>query len=121
MGAAGGAPDGGASFGVAEHDGWTVVTVAGELDLGTAGRLDEHLSKAIGAQGRPRVVVDVTRMTFCDSSGLNVLIRASKRIAAMQGRFVMVRPTERVRNVLRVTGLERVFDIRDELPQAGPG
>ncbi|HEU5023547.1 MAG TPA: STAS domain-containing protein [Spirillospora sp.] len=119
MGAADGAPGDGASFGVAEHAGWTVVTVAGELDLATAGTLDEYLSKAIGAEGRPRIVVDVTRMTFCDSSGLNVLIRASKRIAAMRGRFVLVRPTERVRNVLRVTGLERVFDIRDELPEPG--
>ncbi|MBD2899558.1 STAS domain-containing protein [Spirillospora sp. NPDC000708] len=117
MGAAEGAQRGGASFDVAEHEGWTVVTVEGELDLGTAGTLDEHLSKAIGAEERPRIVVDVTRMTFCDSSGLNVLIRASKRIAALQGRFVLVRPTERVRNVLRVTGLERVFDIRDEPPE----
>ncbi|MFB4295225.1 STAS domain-containing protein [Actinomadura sp. NTSP31] len=121
MGAAGGVPRGGANFGVAEHDGWTVVSVAGELDLATAGTLDEHLSEAIGADGPPRVVVDVTGMTFCDSSGLNVLIRASKRIAAMRGRFVLVRPTERVRNVLRVTGLERVFDIRDELPAPGRG
>ncbi|MWA01671.1 anti-sigma factor antagonist [Actinomadura sp. LD22] len=119
MGAADGAPDDGASFSVAEHAGWTVVTVSGELDIATAGTLDEHLSAAIGADGPPRVVVDVTRMTFCDSSGLNVLIRASKRIAAMRGRFVLVRPTDRVRNVLRVTGLERVFDIRDELPEPG--
>jgi anti-sigma B factor antagonist len=121
MGAAGGAPHGGASFAVAEHEDWTVVSVAGELDLATARTLDEHLSSAIEKDGPPRVVVDVTRMTFCDSSGLNVLIRASKRIAGLRGRFVLVRPPERVRNVLRVTGLERVFDIRDEMPASGGG
>ncbi|QKG23524.1 anti-sigma-factor antagonist [Actinomadura verrucosospora] len=96
--------------------GWTTVGVAGELTLTGTAALEEHLARAMAGQSPPQVVVDVGAMTFCDSSGLNVLLHARKQILGLCGRLVLARPTDRVTRILRTTGLDRVFDVRDALP-----
>ncbi|HEU5029134.1 MAG TPA: STAS domain-containing protein [Spirillospora sp.] len=107
---------GDAEFSVRRRGEWAQVTVTGELDLSTADALQDHLDAAMRLRKCPQVLVDVTRMTFCDSSGLNVLLRARKRISALRGRLVLLRPTDRFARVLRTTGLDGVFDIRDASP-----
>ena len=49
--------------------------LAGELDLATAGVLDEHVRRAV-AGGPRHLVVDLTDVTFCDSSGIEALLTA---------------------------------------------
>lgn len=55
-----------------------VLSVRGELDMETAGRLDEHLAAQVGG-GRHHLVLDLSELGFMDSSGLNVLIRSVHR------------------------------------------
>ncbi len=58
---------------VAERDEMTVLSVLGEVDLATAPILDERIS-AVAAGGAATIVVDLDRVTFMDSSGLQVLL-----------------------------------------------
>ncbi|WP_158101947.1 STAS domain-containing protein [Streptomyces swartbergensis] len=55
--------------------GRTVVTVVGEIDHETAGRLGDDLKAAV-LSGARRVEVDFSRVGFCDCAGLNVLLAA---------------------------------------------
>lgn len=85
-------------------DGWTV---AGEIDASTAPALDEairHLPIGKGA-----VVLDLSGVSFIDSSGLRVLISLAGR-ANDEGRSVVLRhPSPTVARLLEITGLAEMF------------
>ncbi|MFB4315953.1 STAS domain-containing protein [Actinomadura sp. 21ATH] len=110
-----------AFFGVAWREGWAVVSVRGELDLASAPGLDEHVSQVVRLHVPPLVAVDLSGVEFFDSSGLNALIRAWKRVGTAGGRLVLLRPGPRIAEVLRVTGLAVRFEVRQDLPAAGGG
>ena len=80
-------------FSVRERDeaGVKVITVAGELDIATAPNLCARLdSTRIGR--RPRLLVDLTDVDFCDSTGLRALLGAASEVRAHGGRFAIVCP-----------------------------
>lgn len=94
----------------------SVLTVAGEIDVYTAPVLREHLSQAIAAD-RADVVVDLSGVTFMDSTGLGVLVGALKRARSFGGDLQLVVPSERVLAVFRLTGLTQVFTIHADVAE----
>jgi anti-sigma B factor antagonist len=108
------------SIEVRDQSGWTVFDVAGELDLYTSSRLKERL-RALSDQGKHRIVVNLERVEFMDSTALGVLIGARKRAREHDGEVALAGPTEPVRKVLSITGLDRVFPIADSVDQATAG
>ena len=76
---------------------------AGEVDLATAGQLQSELEKLIEA-GFTRIVIDLRRIEFLDSSGLHALISAHAR--AQQGRWQLeIIPGPRaVQRIFEITG-----------------
>lgn len=88
----------------------SVIEVAGELDLYTAPRLKEVLLSAID-EGVSRILIDLTRVHFIDSSALGVLIGGVKRLKDRDGRLVLVSVDENVNWIFQITGLNSVFDI----------
>jgi anti-sigma B factor antagonist len=93
-----------------------VVRCVGEIDMATAPGLRERISR-LQIDGPPRLVVDLSDVTFIDSLGLGALIGAHKRARVLRGSFVMV-PSDAARRVLAATALDRVFDLRDSLDEA---
>ncbi|MFA9444148.1 STAS domain-containing protein [Egicoccus sp. AB-alg6-2] len=97
-----------------EDRGWTIVEVAGQLDVATAPEFRQVLVEAQYA-GAVRVLVDVAGVEFVDSMGLGVLIGAHKRAMSHEGAaLVLARPTERMRHLLALTGLDRVLRLVDD-------
>lgn len=97
---------------------WTVVEVAGELDLHTSPPLREHLLQQIQG-GVDRLALDLTKVDFMDSSSLGSLVTCLKRVRERDGRLVLVGVGGTPMKVLTLTGLDRVFDIvgsTSELP-----
>jgi anti-sigma B factor antagonist len=80
-------------FSVQEHDdaGVKVIEVSGELDIATAPRLCARLD-ATRTGRRPRLLVDLTDVDFCDSTGLRALLGAASEVRAHGGRFAIVCP-----------------------------
>ncbi|MCZ0982197.1 STAS domain-containing protein [Streptomyces diastatochromogenes] len=100
------------------RDGRTaVLTVAGELDMETAGRLQELLTEQFG-QGRRRLVLDLSALDFMDSSGLNVLIRAVNRARESDGDLYLAAPTPAVRRILEITGVMTTIPPHDAVADA---
>lgn len=65
----------------ARHDGDAVIVVlAGEFDLANASRVRAVLSRALSKQ-RPRLILDLSNVTFIDSGGLHVILEVCKRCA----------------------------------------
>lgn len=114
-------PDYGARFRLRRQDGYVVVEVSGDLDLHSAPHFNHHLGEAIRSQALPYVAVELSEVSFFDTSGLNSVIVAWKRIKASGGHLVLVRPTKQISSVLRITGMDRHFDVTDTLPSMAIG
>ena len=96
-----------------------VVRVSGEVDIQTSPILDDHLQRVL-ADGHDSFVVDLSRVTFLDSTGLSVLINALKRCQGAGGHMRLESPQPHVRRVFEVTGLSDVFDVGDPEGAAPP-
>src|SRR5918992_5675758 len=93
-------------FSVEEHEeaGVKVIAVAGELDIASAPRLCARLD-ATRTGRRPRLLVDLTDVDFCDSTGLRALLGAASEVRAHGGRFAIVcPPAGDVARLLEVVG-----------------
>jgi len=96
---------------VSELDGDTVVRAAGELDVNTAPELREQLARLIAEDAR-QIVIDLTEVSFVDSTALSVLVSALKRLRQADGDLELASPNPSVRRVFEITGLTRLFTIR---------
>jgi anti-sigma B factor antagonist len=88
------------SVSVSESEHGTTVSVAGDVDLATAPRLREVLLSATGD-----VSVDLSAVSFMDSSGLNALIAGRKHAAGAGNGFAVLHPPELVERAMQLTGL----------------
>jgi anti-sigma B factor antagonist len=90
------------------------VIASGEIDLYTAPRLQGELAAVIAsAPAAPRVVVDMSGVDFCDSTGMNVLLSCLRQARERGGELELAAPHPAVRKILSVTGLDTVFPFAD--------
>ena len=93
------------------------MSVAGEIDLYTAPRLHGELVTALAGDQPVRLVIDMSGVEFCDSTGMNVLLAAHRRAHEHGGGLELAAPRAPVRKILQVTGLESVFTVTDDPAQ----
>src|SRR3954454_10408652 len=98
---------------IAEHGDTVHVMLHGELDISTAGPLEDNLRR-VEADAPALLVIDLSRLEFMDSTGLRLLISADQRAREAGRRVVLVRGTDIVQRVLRLTGLDERLEIVDE-------
>lgn len=89
------------------------MAVTGEIDLYTAPTLQSELMTALNA-GRARLIVDMSRVGFCDSTGINILLAAHRHASERGGELQLAGLCSAIRKVLQVTGLESVFTVLAE-------
>lgn len=89
---------------------WTVVRVAGELDLHTSPQLRDHVLAMVG-ESPTRIALDLSGVGFMDSSSLGMLITCQKRVREHEGRLVLVGVSGSPMKVLTLTGLDKVFEL----------
>ena len=100
-----------------------LVEIAGELDIATVSRVNDALG-AEPAASAVAVVVDLTGVTFIDSTGLAALVKAELALADRDGRLAIACPEGPARLLLDVTGLAEqlgVFATRAEAEAAASG
>lgn len=105
--------DGGFEVRIDEAGPETVVHVAGELDLATAPLLQEACATAAGRN--PQTLrIDMSEVTFLDSTGISVLVQAHKQLDAQGGELVLHGLRDQTARVLGVAGLGEFFRRSDE-------
>jgi stage II sporulation protein AA (anti-sigma F factor antagonist) len=97
---------------VARHDGRYVIAPLGELDLSTVAAFDRAVHEGEATDAR-RIVVDLSAVTFMDSSGLKALLEAHARSQADSNRLRLVRGPRRVQRVFELTGSEAELPFLD--------
>ena len=88
-----------------------VVTLAGEIDIGTAPRLTAAVESALEAQPM-RVILDMSAVTFCDSQGLGTLVVLNRAATRSRSMLVLTDLTDFLDRLLHVTGLYQAFTIQ---------
>jgi anti-anti-sigma factor len=91
-----------------DHPLGVVLTLGGELDLVSAPVLQEPLDRVM--RGRAAVVISLSRLTFIDSSGLRMLVRAERQLRCSGGQLLLVRGPWAVHRIFELTGLESHFE-----------
>jgi anti-sigma B factor antagonist len=104
------------SFFLEGMDGCMVVFAVGEIDLATAPNLREVMVEAVES-GR-HLLVDLSAVSFLDSTGLGVLIHTQKEIAAIHKSMSLVGPTGMIANVLRITRIDEAIPVHPNLDTA---
>ncbi|MFJ4868588.1 STAS domain-containing protein [Streptomyces sp. NPDC088757] len=97
-------------------DGVRVATLFGEIDHTTKDALRDALLPADGTA--PRVVADLSGVSFMDSSGINVFIFAHQHLSDLQGWLRIAAPQEAVLRVLTLIGVDTVIDCHPTLEDA---
>ena len=97
-----------------DRDGDVVAVAAtGELDIATAGLLDEELRKAHELSPKT-LVLDLRGLTFLDSTGIRTIVAADARAQEGGTGLKIVRAPEEVDRIFRLTGIGDRLDIVDE-------
>ncbi|WP_432178299.1 STAS domain-containing protein [Streptomyces sp. NBC_00063] len=99
-----------------QQGGWAVVRVSGEMDLATSPALRQQVHDAV-ADGRHSLVLDLSQVLFCDSSGVGVLIAARRLMRSCRGELRLILPAKgaedgsHVNRVLAALGVRRLFEV----------
>jgi anti-anti-sigma factor len=88
-----------------ESDGMVRLALSGELDLSSAGQVEDVLQD-LESQNPPLLVLDLRELTFMDSTGLRVMVSADARARDAARRLAIVQGPEAVHRVFRITGLD---------------
>lgn len=87
-----------------------VLPLEGEIDLHVSTRVAASLAALID-QKPSRLVVDLSRVSYIDSSGLAVLIEGMQNVEAYGGKFILAGLQENVRPIFEIARLDQVFVI----------
>lgn len=94
-----------------------VIEIVGDLDYTTAHELSEFVARMDLRSGR-RLVLDLARLEFCDSSGITALIAARNHAAAAQADVALAAVPDNTLRILRIVGLDQVFAIHPDAQSA---
>ncbi len=94
-----------------------VLPLEGEIDLHVSPEVAESL-RTMTAKKPKRVVVDLTKVTYLDSSGLAVLIEGMQNVQEYGGKFAVAGMQESVKHIFDIAHLDQVFQIFPTVDEA---
>jgi anti-sigma B factor antagonist len=94
--------------------GVTIVDLSGKITLGEGGvTLREEVRKLL-ADGSKKIVLNLGEVNYIDSSGLGELVSAYTAVKNAGGELKLLNLTSKVRDLLVITKLVTVFDVKDD-------
>ena len=97
---------------LSERGATLVLRIGGELDAATRTAMEPTVAAAIASAGS--VLLDLSELTFCDSSGIAMFIDVHKQALANGTGLAIRRPHPAVRRVIEITGLNALIPIEDQ-------
>jgi anti-sigma B factor antagonist len=105
--------------GITEQSGHTIVALEGEIDLEQASAVRKALLDTL--KKNRNVLVDLSKVTYIDSSGIASLVEGLQVARRQRGELALVAVNQRVRRVLELARLDKVFQIHADLAAATAG
>lgn len=87
-----------------------ILEIEGEVDVYTSPQLKQDLVQ-FAERGVKRIIINLSKVEYLDSTGLGVLIGGLKRLREVGGNLALVGPGMRIQRIFEITGLNKIFDI----------
>jgi anti-sigma B factor antagonist len=97
--------------------GLTVCHVEGEIDINTAPDIKKSFEKILTKKD-PKVIINFSKVTYVDSSGLATLVEILKNMRAYGGRLRLTNLSPKIKSLFEITKLEKLFEIMAEEEEA---
>ena len=91
-------------------DALAVLVLEGDVDIYTAPEFKETLERAL-AGGASRIIVDMARVSFIDSTTLGVLVSGVRQVGERGGALAVVCSNENITRLFEITGLDHTFAV----------
>lgn len=102
---------------IEEINGIPVVRVAGEVDIVTSAELKSAINKVVNT-GAKDLIIDLSNVSYMDSSGFGVLLSIMKRLRPLGGSITLVGCCEMTERMIRLTRLDTIFGLFPTLEDA---
>lgn len=90
--------------------GLTVCYVEGEIDINSSPELKKSFDKLI-AKKTPKLIINLSKVTYVDSSGLATLVEILKNMRSYGGKMRLTNLSSKIRSLFEITKLEKLFEI----------
>ncbi len=103
---------------LAQHGNTLIAKLSGELDLLTAPSFRTQVDGALDAAGPRNLILELSQLSFVDSSGLGAILGRYKAVTQLGGRMLLVTPQPQVQRIFTLSGLFKIMDLAPNLDQA---
>jgi anti-sigma B factor antagonist len=100
------------------HDKVTILDLSGDIDFANSPELRHSVLREIQESRTPRVVINLSKVHYIDSSGVASLVEGLKASRDLGSRFILFGLSTSVREVLQLSRLIKVFEVCDNEDQA---
>jgi len=97
--------------------GLAVCHVEGEIDINSSPGIKKAFDKLI-AQKAPKIIINLSKVTYVDSSGLATLVEILKNMKSYGGRMRLTNMSSKIKSLFEITKLERLFEIMADEEEA---
>ena len=101
---------------VKKDSGITVVYPSGRIDTSTAKNFEEGIMKII--PDNQQIIISFSNISYISSAGLRVILVAGKRIASMKGQIALADMSEKIHEVFKMSGFDKILKIYPTLSDA---
>lgn len=99
-----------------KHDDKLVLDFIGQLDTGTAPKVELEVNKHL--ENNQNIIFNLAQTAFVSSAGLRVFLGTAKKLKASGGLFRICNANEIVQEILDISGFSQILDIKDSLEAA---
>ena len=100
-----------------EKNGLTVCCIEGEIDINTAPDVKKAFEKLLSKR-TPKIVINLAKVTYVDSSGLATLVEILKKMKSYGGRMRLTNMSQKIKSLFEITKLEKLFEIMADEAEA---
>ena len=101
-------------FKTRQVDGVTVLDLSGKITLGEGSVTLRDAVRDVLAKGQNKILLNLADVTYIDSSGIGELVSAFTAVKNSGGELKLLQLTKKVKDLLQITKLYTVFDVKDD-------
>ena len=95
-------------------DGVTIVDLSGRITLGEASVVVRDVINDLMGKGNKKILLNLVEVDYIDSSGIGVLVSSLSTVRSQGGELKLVNLSKRIRDLLQITKLYSLFDVKDD-------